>query len=81
MPEMDYGKLIGRAAELGYTQKALAEKIGLSEGHFCQKINGHYSFKQSEIRMMCEVLDIAPDDIGLYFFTPRVEKTQPLEQT
>ena len=77
MPEMDYSKLIGRAAELGYSKKALAEKIGLSESHFCQKINGHYSFKQKEIREICEVLEIASDEIGLYFFTPKVEKSQP----
>ena len=79
MPEMDYSKLIGRTAEFGYTQKALAEKIGLSESHFCQKINGHYSFKQNEIRSICEVLEIASDEIGLYFFTPKVKKTLPME--
>ncbi|MBR6377900.1 MAG: DUF739 family protein [Oscillospiraceae bacterium] len=77
MPEMDYSKLIGRATELGYTKKALAEKIGVSESHFCQKINGHYSFKQKEIREICEILCIAADEIGLYFFTPKVEKSQP----
>lgn len=77
MPEMDYSKLIGRAAELGYTQKALAERIGVSESHFCQKLNGNYSFKQKEIRDICDALLIASDEIGTYFFTPKVEKTQP----
>lgn len=77
MPEMDYSKLIGRAAEFGYTQKAIAEKIGVSESHFCQKLNGNYSFKQKEIRDICEVLEIASDEIGIYFFTPKVEKAQP----
>lgn len=81
MPEMDYSKLIGRATELGFTQKALAERIGLSESHFCRKINGRFSFKQKEIRDICEVLSISSDEIGLYFFTPRVEKSQPQEQT
>ena len=77
MPEMDYSKLIGRAAEMGYTQKALAERIGVSESHFCQKLNGNYSFKQKEIRDICETLLIASDEIGTYFFTPKVEKPQP----
>ena len=76
MPEMDYSKLIGRAAELGFSQKELAGKIGVSESHFCQKLNGHYSFKQKEIRDICEILLIPSDEIGLYFFTPRVEKPQ-----
>lgn len=76
MPEMNYSKLIGRAAELGLTQKTLAEKIGVSESHFCQKLNGNYSFKQREICAICEVLHIAADEIGLYFFTPKVEKPQ-----
>lgn len=76
MPEMNYSKLIGRAAEMGLNQKTLAEKIGVSESHFCQKINGNYSFKQKEICAICEVLQIAPGEIGSYFFTPKVEKHQ-----
>lgn len=76
MPEMDYGKLSGRIRECGYTQKRLALEIGTSEGQFSQKMQGNYPFKQSEIERICDVLRIESADIGSYFFTPRVEKTQ-----
>lgn len=71
MPAMDYQKLLGRIKEKGLTQKALAAKIGISEGQMCQKLAGNYLFKQSEIRAMCLILDIAQTDIGVYFFSPR----------
>jgi transcriptional regulator with XRE-family HTH domain len=76
MPEMDYSKLSGRIREKGLTQKALASIVGLSEGQMSQKMKGNYLFKQSEIRGMCDALDIEPAEIGTYFFTPAVEKTQ-----
>ena len=70
MPEMNYAKLLGRTKELGLTQKALAEEIGVSESHFCRKLAGEFAFKQSEIRSICEVLRIEAGEIGAYFFTP-----------
>lgn len=71
MPDMDYRKLLGRIKEKGYTQKELAERIGLSESHLCQKLLGRYAFKQSEMRDICNVLDISGTEIGAYFFSPK----------
>ena len=71
MPDMDYSKLLGRIKEKGYSQKSLAEVIGLSESHFCQKLAGKYAFKQSEMRDICKILDIDGTEIGAYFFSPR----------
>ena len=79
VPDMDYGKLLGRMKELGYTQKAVAESIGITESHFSRKISGEYAFKQSEIQAICELLGITATDIGAYFFNPKVEKNQPYE--
>lgn len=76
MPEMDYRKLIGRISEQGLTQKQLASLIHLSESHFSQKIQGKYPFKQSEINAICDHLAIDKNEIGDYFFTPKVEKPQ-----
>lgn len=76
MPEMDYRKLIGKISERGMTQKELASAIHLSESHFSQKIQGRYPFKQSEINAICDCLAIGKDEIGDYFFTPKVEKTE-----
>ena len=76
MPKMDYSKLLGRIKEYNLTQKSLAEKIHISESHFCQKIGGNYPFKQTEIQRICEELQIPASEIGLYFFAASVEKTQ-----
>lgn len=76
MPEMDYSRLSGRIREYGYSQKTLAHEIGVSEGQFSQKMNGNYPFKQSEIGKICDKLQIDSAEIGSYFFTPKVEKTQ-----
>ena len=38
MPTMDYTLLRGRIRDCGMTQKDLAEKAGISEGQFCQKL-------------------------------------------
>lgn len=69
MPKMDYSKLVGRIKEFGYTQKRLAESIGISEGQFCQKLSSRYPFKQTEIQKICELLNIEAEDIGVYFFS------------
>lgn len=76
MPKIDYSKLLGRIKEKGYTQKSISEMISLSESHFCRKLSGEFSFRQSEIHRICEILDIPAQEIGDYFFTPEVEKTQ-----
>ena len=76
MPEMDYGKVLGRMAELGFTQKSLARSAGMGRSQLNLKLKGKYAFKQSEIGKICELLKIPANEIGLYFFTPKVEKTQ-----
>lgn len=69
----DYAKLQGLAKEKGYTQGMLANTLGISENAFSNKINGKNQFKPLEIEKLCYVLDIDRSNIGLYFFTPKVE--------
>lgn len=76
MEKMNYALLLGRIRELGYTQKSVAGAAKISEGQFCQKLAGHYPFKQTDIRKLCACLDIPAHEIGDYFFTLEVEKTQ-----
>lgn len=49
----------------------LAEKAGISEGQFCQKLAGNFAFRQDEIDRICALLSISPADIGRYFFLPK----------
>ena len=50
--------------------------IGVSEGQLNRKLAGEFAFRQDEINRLCSLLEIAPADIGAYFFSPIVEKTQ-----
>lgn len=72
MVAMNYAKLKGRIAEKGTTQKALAVATGMTETTFSLKMNNRYEFTANEIRAMARALDIAGDEIGAYFFTPKV---------
>lgn len=71
MTNMDYRKLLGRIKELGYTQKAVSTAIGVTESHFSRKLSGEFVFKQSEIQSICDLLHIPPEEIGMYFFSPK----------
>lgn len=64
----DYSKLLGRMKEKNITQEFLAQLIGLQPPTLSQKLNNKARFKQAEISNICDVLEIEPVDIGLYFF-------------
>ena len=72
----DYSKLLGRIKELGFTQETLAKQVMMSNSTLCLKLNNKAHFRQTEIAAICVVLDIAPSDIGRYFFTLKVRKTE-----
>ena len=68
----DYSKLLGRIKEKGFTQESLAKHIGIRPGTMSDKLNNKARFKQPEIIMICEALDIALSEIGVYFFAQKV---------
>lgn len=80
MPKMDYSRLLGKIREKGFTQKSLSENIGVSESHLCQKLAGNYAFKQTEMKKICDLLEISGEEIGSYFFTPELEKAQETKE-
>lgn len=61
-------KLRGRIVEKYDTIGAFAERIGLSRVWTGAKLNGSAKFSSDDIRKWSELLDIAPDEIGKYFF-------------
>jgi len=77
MTQFNYAALLGLIREKGHTQESLAAASGMSLSQLNGKLKGRYPFKQSDIQSISDVLDIAPTDIGHYFFAERVEKTQP----
>ena len=74
MREMDYCKLNGRIKEYGHSLRSFSEVVGISYGHFCEKMKSQYPFTQTEIEKICDHLEIDPDDIGIYFFKKKVEE-------
>lgn len=64
---MKYRKLIGRMAEKGFTQKDLADELGLVPQTFRYKMQGKYDFKVSEAFAIARILGIDPAEFDAYF--------------
>lgn len=73
---MDHSKLRGLIREVFGTQEAFARAMGISDCSISKKLNGHSEWGADEIRRACDLLGIKAEDIPLYFFTPKVEKSQ-----
>ena len=74
--QFDYSKLLGRIKECGFTQESLAKHIGIAESSMCLKLNNKANFRHIEIFLICDALEIALEEIGVYFFVPKVRKTE-----
>lgn len=74
----DYSKLEGRIKEKYQTQKNFCKKAGISEKTMSDKTNGksNCGFTQKEIDTFCVLLSISIGDIGIYFFTPKVQSIE-----
>lgn len=71
--EFDYSKLKGRIVEKCNSQKDFADLLGVSPGTLTSKLRGYTGFSQKEIFRTADILDIALDRIGQYFFTRKVQ--------
>lgn len=68
----DYSKLRGRIVEMGLTQGKIAELLHISEQSLSKKMNNDIRFGAEDVIKISEILEIKPEDIGAYFFTPAV---------
>lgn len=66
--QFKYNRLLGKMTEKGYSQKAMAKELGITENSFSNKIKGRSSFTSLEVISMCEKLGISNSQIGFYFF-------------
>jgi DNA-binding XRE family transcriptional regulator len=74
--QFDYSKLLGKIRECGFTQETLAKHIGIAESSMCLKLNNKAKWNQIEISFICEALGIASEEIGAYFFIPKVRSIE-----
>lgn len=75
--QFDFSKLLGRIKECGFTQQMLAKEIGMTKTTMNLKLNNKNKnayFTAPEIEKIRRVLHIDIDEIGVYFFTPRVQE-------
>ncbi len=71
----DYSKLLGRIKECGLNQSSLAKKVKISVSTLSEKLNNKYPFAMKEIDAICKALEISKEEIGVYFFTEKVQKS------
>ena len=64
----NYSKLIGRIKECGFTHAELAAAVGINRCTLSAKLNNLYGFTTKDIDSICEILNIANEEIGKYFF-------------
>lgn len=70
---MDFSKLRGRITEKFGTEIRFAEAMGMSARTLSLKLNGVREFKPSEIVRALELLELQTEDVGPYFFAPKVQ--------
>ncbi|MBS7174922.1 MAG: helix-turn-helix transcriptional regulator [Clostridiales bacterium] len=61
-------KVKGRMKEKRITQKMVADKLGIAQPTANQKINNIRPMTLSEAEILSSLLEIAPEEFGLYFF-------------
>lgn len=69
----DYRKLKGKIKEVYDIQSEFAKALDISDTSLTNKLNSSTYFYQTEIDLACELLDIPVNEIGVYFFTKKVE--------
>lgn len=74
---MSYAKLRGKIREIFGTNERFAEAMGLNLSSVSAKLNNKSPWKREEIEKACEVLGIPIEEVFLYFFTQKVEFSQP----
>lgn len=63
------GKVKGRLAELGLTQKDVAEALAIAQPTANQKINNNRPMDLDEAEKLATLLHLNPEDFQIYFFT------------
>lgn len=74
--KFNYNKLRGRIVEKFGTIGKLAENVDISFESISKKLNNKVAFAQQEIMVLCKLLDIPIEDIGIYFFTLEVQMSE-----
>lgn len=72
----DYRKLRGRIIEKCGTLENFANEVNISSQTISKYLNNKIPWKQTNINTAVQVLDIPPEEISVYFFTPNVQEIE-----
>ncbi|MVX63124.1 DUF739 family protein [Clostridium chromiireducens] len=72
----NYSKLRGKIKEVYGTQDNFAKALGIGRVSLSQRLNNILDFSQVEIYNSCDMLGIEREEIPLYFFTLKVQKSE-----
>ena len=62
-----------KITESGYKMSYIANRLGISRQALAKKMHNHTEFRSSEIRGLCEILNIDAEEMRLIFFTHNVD--------
>lgn len=68
----NYSKLRGRIIEKYGSQSEFAKALGISQQQLSLKLVNKTRFTQNDIVEITNLLEIEPDEVGVYFFTLEV---------
>lgn len=62
-----YRKLKGRLAESDIDQKYICQTLGRSQTYISRRMTGKMPWTMDDVYGMCDLLQIPPDEIPVYF--------------
>lgn len=69
---IDYSKLKGRIVEKFGTRSNFCAAMGMSFEMLSRRLSGKTPFSTAEYIKACALLDIQPEEMSAYFFTPKL---------
>lgn len=75
----DYSKLRGRIVEKYGSLESFSSAVDLSVNTVSKYLNNKVPWKQTNINAAVRALDIQPEEISVYFFTPSVQNLEQNE--
>ena len=72
MVEFDYSELEGRIITKFGSRQKFAEAFGTSKGNMSMLLNGKTKWTSDKIYKAQQLLEIEPESVPAYFFTPKV---------
>ncbi len=77
--EINFNPLKGRIIERYDTLSNFAKTLGLSKQNLSAKMNNKSDFSRDTVIKICELLDISDCEIGKFFFAPKVNKSNMIQ--